>query len=96
MFSPILIAILAQSEWHSYGGTAEGARFSTLNEIHKGNVTRLKPVWTIHHGDMRDPKKFKRPSAFQATPIVVDGVLYFPTPFNRLYAVDPATGKVTD
>jgi quinoprotein glucose dehydrogenase len=32
------------------------------------------------------------PSSFQATPILVDGVLYFPTPMSRIIALDPATG----
>jgi len=94
MFPTLALTLLMQTGWPAYGGASEGTRFSKLTEIHKGNVTQLKPVWTIHHGDVRDHKKFKRPSAFQATPIVVDGVLYFPTPFNRVYAVDPATGKV--
>jgi quinoprotein glucose dehydrogenase len=85
--------IPAQTEWPAYGGSAGGSRYSPLKQIDKGNVGNLKPAWTLHHGDVRDPKKFKRPSAFQATPILVDGVLYFPTPFNRVYAVDPATGK---
>jgi quinoprotein glucose dehydrogenase len=94
MLSTILLVFLSQAEWPNYGGPPEGTRYSPLREIHKGNVTQLKPVWTIRHGDVRDPKKFKRASSFQATPILVDGVLYFPTPFNRVYAADPATGKV--
>jgi quinoprotein glucose dehydrogenase len=84
----------ANTEWPAYGGPAGATRYSSLKQIDRSNVTKLKPAWTIHHGDVRDPKKFKRPSAFQATPILADGVLYFPTPFNRVYAADPATGKV--
>ena len=94
MLVAIALTFLMQSEWPAYGGSPEGTRYSSLKEIHKGNVGQLQPAWTIHHGDVRDPRKFNRPSAFQATPILVDGVLYFPTPFNRVYAVEPATGKV--
>ena len=31
-------------------------------------------------------------AAFEATPLVVDGTLYLSTPFNRVIALDPATG----
>ena len=35
----------------------------------------------------------RRPTAFAATPIVVEDTLYYRTPFNRVFALDPATGK---
>lgn len=94
MFPVLALSLFAQSDWPAYGGPPEGTRYSPLAQINKGNVTQLRPVWTLHHGDLRDPKKFKRASSFQATPILADGVLYFPTPFNRVYAVDPTNGKV--
>src|SRR5947209_15008183 len=46
---------LGQSEphatWRAYGGAEDGAQYSSLNQINRTNVARLKPVWTISTGD---------------------------------------------
>ncbi|BDC51368.1 glucose dehydrogenase [Bryobacterales bacterium F-183] len=94
MFAIVALSALALTDWTAYGGGPEGTRFSPLQQIDRTNVGRLKEAWTVHHGDVRHFKDFKSPSAFQATPLVVDGTLYFPTPFNRVFAVDPVSGKV--
>ena len=88
---PILAG--AQSEWPTYGNDPGGSRYSPLTQISTANVTNLKLAWTYHHGDIADGSKSHAKSAFEATPILVDGTLYFPTPFNRVIALDPATGK---
>ena len=79
------------------GGTTEttnlgGARHSPLTEITKENVGRLKVAWEYHHGDISTGAGGSRKSGFEATPILVEGTLYFPTPFNRIIALDPETG----
>ena len=94
MFSIVALAALTAADWTAYGGNPEGTRFSPLKQIDRTNVTSLREAWTVHHGDVRHFKDFKTPSAFEATPLLVDGTLYFPTPFNRVFAVDPASGKV--
>jgi Glucose dehydrogenase len=48
--------------------------------------------WTFHTGDAYEPKD-GRPTAFEATPLYIDGVLYFSTPLGRIIALDPVTGK---
>jgi glucose dehydrogenase len=48
----------------------------------------------IPYGDISDGKHGKQRSGFEATPILVDGTLFFTTGFNRVIAVNPETGKL--
>ena len=79
-------------EWAAYGRDPGGTRFSPLDQITPANVTRLKPAWTFHTGDIADGSAGPR-SGFETTPLLVDGRLYLTTPFNRIIALDPATGR---
>jgi quinoprotein glucose dehydrogenase len=56
-------------------------------------VSKLKVAWIFHTGDVSDGSGGRKRSGFEATPILVDGTLYFTTPFNRVIALDPETGK---
>jgi len=79
--------------WPVYGGDAGGTRYSALADINRQNVGSLKVVWTYEHGDVagkRLPADTK--TAFQATPVLDNGTLYFCTPLNRLIALDAVTG----
>jgi membrane-bound PQQ-dependent dehydrogenase (glucose/quinate/shikimate family) len=86
------------AEWRSYGHDAGGMRFSTLAQIDRSNVARLTRAWTYHTGEL-DPRPdsatardARRPTAFETTPLVVGGTLYFSTPSSRLIALDAETG----
>jgi quinoprotein glucose dehydrogenase len=81
------------SEWPAYGGDQGGQRFADLDVINPENVGRLRKAWTYRHGDVSDGEgEVVRPTSFQNTPILLDGTLYFCTPFNRVIALDPITG----
>ncbi len=80
------------ADWPYYGGDAGGSRYSPLTQIDRTNVQNLKVAWTYHTGDVSDGTKYRRKSAFETTPILVDGTLYFSTAFNRVIALDPETG----
>src|SRR5687768_3858893 len=80
-------------DWPSWGGDEGGQRYSPLKEIHKGNVARLRRAWTFHTGEISDGKNYPTRSAFECTPIVLDGRMYISTPFCRVVALDPETGK---
>ncbi len=92
----LLSATLANAggDWPVTGGDPGGMRYSPLTQIGRGNVGELEVAWTYRHGDYRSgwPDPF-RGTAFQSTPIVVDGRLIFTTPFNRVIALDPARGR---
>lgn len=74
------------NNWPQYHRSYNAWRFSPLDQIHKGNVGKLRVAWihqpgTITHG-------------LQATPIVVDGVMYSIAADNNVFALDAASGKV--
>lgn len=83
----------AAADWPYYGGDAGGGKYSALDEINRQNVTRLRPLWSFDVGDVSDGTKAPSRSAFEATPLVVDGVMYVTTPFHRLFALDAETGR---
>ena len=86
----------AAGEWRYWGGDAGGARYSPLDQINRGNVTKLTRAWTFHTREVSpgvvNSDKRSIP-AFEATPLIVHGVLYFTTPGNRAIALEPETGK---
>jgi quinoprotein glucose dehydrogenase len=84
---------ISTAEWPAYGRDGGGSRFSPLTQINRENVKNLQPAWTYRTGDLSDGKNARSSSAFQCTPLMVDGTLYVVTSFNRVIALDPATGK---
>jgi quinoprotein glucose dehydrogenase len=84
---------LSVTDWPAYGGDLGGQRHSSLEIITPVNVGSLAPAWTYHHGDVSDGRgDVPSTTAFQNTPILVGDTLYLCTPFNRVIALDPATG----
>lgn len=83
----------ANTDWPNYGNDPGGMRYSPLTQINRENVSKLKVAWIFHTGDISDGSRDRKRSGFEATPILVDGTLYFTTPFNRVIALDPETGK---
>src|SRR4029453_18436046 len=69
------------------------SKYSPLKQINKQNVIQLKVAWTYHTGENSDGSTFPVRTAFECTPLVVDGVLYLTTPFGRAVALEPETGK---
>lgn len=84
--------VAADNGWSFYGGDAAGTRYSTLKQITKANVGGLKVAWTYHTGALSPKTDRNEKAAFEATPILVDGMLYFSTPFNAIIALDPSSG----
>jgi len=80
-------------EWPSYGRDPGGTRYSPLTQITPDNVKQLRPAWTFHTGDVSGGSSVGTRSGFETTPLVIDGRLYLTTPFNRVIALDPATGR---
>jgi quinoprotein glucose dehydrogenase len=68
-------------------------RYAPLSQINRDNVSKLTVAWVFNTGDVSDGSRDRRRSGFETTPIVVDGTLYLTTPFNRVIALDPETGR---
>ncbi len=77
-------------EWPSYGNDPGCSRYSTLNQINKSNVSKLKPAWTFHCGDASQ----RRPqTTIECTPLIDDGVFYCTSPKLKVVALQAGTGK---
>ena len=87
----------AGSDWLHAGGDAGGSRYSPLDQINRHNVWRLEQAWTWRHGDLERFPEQRKLAGFHTTPILLPpdagGALVLCTPFNRLVALDPASGK---
>ncbi|HUA19662.1 MAG TPA: PQQ-dependent dehydrogenase, methanol/ethanol family [Bryobacteraceae bacterium] len=84
-FDRILRAGQEPQNWLSYSGGVESQRYSALNEIKPENVKNLELKWVFQS---RSTEKF------EATALVVDGVLYTVQAPNDVVAIDAATGRV--
>jgi quinoprotein glucose dehydrogenase len=82
----------SNDDWPAYAN-AGGTRYSPLTTIDRTNVSRLQVAWTYHTGETSYAKESEQKSTFEATPIVVDGTLYVSTGFNKIIALDAATGR---
>lgn len=72
------------SDWRNYGNTPGGTRFAPIDQINTSTVSGLKEIWRYRTGVEED---------FKATPLAIDGALYFCTARNVLVALDAETGR---
>lgn len=79
-------------DWHAYGRTQLGQRYSPLAQITPQNVERLEPVWHYHTGDLRRPSDPDE-TTYEVTPLKIDDALYLCTPHNFVIALDAETGE---
>lgn len=83
---------LAQ-EWPAYAGTPGGGRYTPLTQITAATLARLRVAWTYRTGETGPGHRVEKRATFEATPVVVDGVLYVSTAYGRVIALDAATGR---
>ncbi|MGH1421876.1 MAG: PQQ-dependent dehydrogenase, methanol/ethanol family [Hyphomonas sp.] len=79
-----IISASADAEWLSYGGTYDEQRHSRLTQINDENVGELGVAWTY---DLLTNR------GVEATPIIVDGVMYVTSAWSLVYALDAKTGE---
>ena len=79
-------------EWHQYGRTPYGQRFSPLDQITPANVGALKVAWQYQTGDVKLPADVGE-TTYQVTPLKVGNTLYLCTPHNWAIAIDAKTGQ---
>jgi quinoprotein glucose dehydrogenase len=77
-------------DWPVTGGEAGNSRYSSLDQINRDNVADLRVAWTFHTGDAPPGGR----SEIQATPIVIDGVLYATTPALAVVALRADSGTL--
>lgn len=72
-------------DWLSYGRNYAEDRYSPLTKIGPANVAELGLAWSLELTSSR---------GIQATPLVVDGIMYFTGPWSVVYAVDARKGEI--
>jgi quinohemoprotein ethanol dehydrogenase len=70
--------------WMSHGRTYSEQRYSPLEQVHTGNVAKLGLAWSLELDTWRGQ---------EATPLVIDGVMYTTTAWSKVVAIDAATGE---
>ncbi|HEX2528814.1 MAG TPA: glucose/quinate/shikimate family membrane-bound PQQ-dependent dehydrogenase [Geminicoccus sp.] len=81
-------------EWHAYGRTGFGQRYSPLDQITPDNVANLEVAWTYRTGDVPgsrpgDPVE----TTFEVTPLKIGDRLFLCTPYQDVIALDADTGE---
>ena len=74
----------AAEQWRYYGHDEKEQRFSPLDQINRATVAKLGLAWSAEVDSDRGQ---------EATPIMVDGVVYISTAWSLVYAFDAATGR---
>jgi alcohol dehydrogenase (cytochrome c) len=95
MLTPVLLAQVRPEQlvraaqqpnnWLTYSGTYFSQRYSTLNQITPANVKNLQMRWML---------QVKSLEKFEATPLVIDGRMYFTQAPNDVLAVDATSGRI--
>src|SRR5579885_2892009 len=83
-FERLLKADSEPQNWLTYSGAYKGWRYSKLDQINRDNVHNLKVAW-VH--------QMATTHRIEATPIVVNGVMYVSQPPSDVAALDAATGR---
>ena len=98
--TPPRLDVVDEGDWPAFGGDPGGQKYSSLTQINRDNVTNLEVAWTWETGEKPIPRPRQpipgqavRPASFQATPLVIDDVMYLSTPYNRVVALDADTGE---
>lgn len=79
-------------EWPFYGADQGGSKYSPLTQLDRDTVKNLAIAWEWKTGEEPLEVFGTRPGNFQATPLMIDNVLYLSTPYNRVVALDAETG----
>ncbi len=82
--------------WYTFAGQLNAQKYATADQITPDNVGGLRTAWQINTGDVSDGKDPNGPKAsdWGATPLFVNDTIYVSTPFDRILALEPDTGKV--
>ena len=74
----------AHATWREYGGASDGAQYSSLRQINRSNVIRLRKAWTFETGDER---------GYAFNPLVIGNTMYVLAHNNSVVALDAADGR---
>lgn len=79
-------------EWHAYGRTGFGQRYSPLTQITPSNVAQLERAWEFHTGDLRGRPGDPEETTYEVTPLKIGNHLYLCTPHQQVISLDATSG----
>jgi quinoprotein glucose dehydrogenase len=79
-------------EWHAYGRTGYGQRYSPLGQITPANIDQLQPAWQLRTGDLRGREGDPEETTDEVTPLKIGNRLFLCTPHQSVIALDATTG----
>lgn len=82
----------AAQEWPFYAADQGATHYSPLTEVNRDTVKELGVAWRWRPNEKKLDEFGTQPGTFQATPLMLDDVLYLSTPYNRVIALDARTG----
>ena len=85
---------MSSDVWATFNGDLKAQKYSLATQITPDNVGRLKKAWETHTGDVSDGGGDKPTTVWSATPLFVNDTVYLGTPFYRILALEPDSGKV--
>ena len=91
-YERILDARSEPQNWLTYYGAYDGQRYSPLDQINTENVKRLTPAWVFQCGSV-GLHAGKSTYSFEASPIVVDGIMFVSGWDGWVWAIDARTGS---
>ena len=92
--SPPAPADELDSQWSAWGASPGGTRYAPARQLTPENVADLEVAWRYSTGEMsRRSESMLVNSSAETTPILAADSLVTCTPFGRVIALDPATGK---
>jgi alcohol dehydrogenase (cytochrome c) len=92
-YERILNARSEPHNWLTYYGAYDGQRYSPLDQINKENVKRIAPQWVFQAGSV-GLHSGKSTYSFEASPIVVDGVMFVSGWDGWVWALDARNGDL--
>jgi quinoprotein glucose dehydrogenase len=81
------------SKWDTFNGDLWAQKYSPLTQITPANVKNLRVAWKSRTGDVSDGSGATPATVWSATPLFVNDTVYVGTPFYRIFAFEPDTGK---
>jgi len=89
-FAPTDLEAPAGADWATIGGDYGQTRYSSLKEVTKANVRRLRVKWHVHLDGSGTGSRYKG----EATPLVYKGIMYTVTGAGDVFAIDAAEGTI--
>lgn len=83
------------TEWRNYGNDQASTKYAPLNQIHSGNLDALEIAWRWESIDepIIAENDWIWTWKYEATPIMVDGLLYTSTSLSQVAAINPISGE---